>query len=54
MTTQVLKCKCEHAGQDAIHGEGNRAHNKQEKKGKVGTNHAYACTVCGSAKVVQS
>ena len=50
----ILKCKCTHAGQDAIHGKGQRVHNKREKKGKVGTNHAYACTSCGATQVVVS
>lgn len=50
--TAILKCKCEHEAQDKLHGEGQRVHNKHEKQGKVGTNHAYTCTVCGNSKVV--
>lgn len=52
MTTTIIRCKCHHEGQDKLHGEGNRVANKAEKKGKVGNNHAYSCTVCGKATVV--
>ncbi len=47
MDTKVMKCSCEHKGQDAIYGKGmrlfNRAKHRTQKDGK-----AWRCTVCGN------
>lgn len=38
---KILKCSCEHEGQDAMYGKFNRVFNKMEATDK------YRCTVCG-------
>ncbi len=45
----IKKCNCIHAGQDKLHGKGNRVFNKTEKK-KGGDRKFYRCTVCGGEK----
>lgn len=40
----ILYCNCNHAGQDALHGKGNRVHNALLKK--QGVTQKYRCTVC--------
>lgn len=39
----ILHCNCNHAGQDALHGKGNRVHNAMHKSD---TRQKYRCTVC--------
>jgi hypothetical protein len=46
--TRLIQCKCKNAFQDATYGAGVRVHNRLTKKGKVGDQEAYACTVCGA------
>lgn len=43
----ILMCKCEHEGQDNLHGKGNRVMNLT-LKGKVGDMRVWRCTVCGT------
>lgn len=46
----ILKCVCRHAGQDAAHGGGERAHNPlavADAKNKI---RKYRCTVCGAER----
>jgi len=40
----VLRCFCEHAGQDELHGDDKRVHNEMAPKPKMPTR--YRCTVC--------
>lgn len=44
MSAIVLTCGCKHEFQDAIHGKGQRVHNKSEDRRKA------KCTVCDSVK----
>lgn len=39
----VMNCKCNHQGQDQIHGKGQRVFNKTVK--------GYRCTVCSTDKM---
>lgn len=41
----IAKCKCNHAGQDKLHGEGRRVFNKTEIK--VSDKDVYRCSCCG-------
>lgn len=43
----LVKCKCKHAQQDALHGEGNRVANPTKELKGDGT-PVLRCTVCGS------
>lgn len=47
MTTQIVKCKCKHEQQDAIHGEGKRVANHCAKAQHLGMK-AARCTVCST------
>ena len=48
----LLRCFCKHAGQDALHGDGRRVHNKTTKP--VDTpNKNYRCTVCKHERPVK-
>lgn len=40
---KILKCNCNHSGQDKLHGAGMRVCNHVITKG---TTSAYRCTVC--------
>lgn len=45
--TQIVKCTCQHAYQDELHGKGMRVttpNNNEQKKGLF----VVRCTVCGS------
>lgn len=39
----ILKCSCQHAAQDKLHGPGRRVHNKS-KDGSGGIK--WRCTIC--------
>ena len=39
----ILKCSCDHVGQDMLHGKGMRVHNKDK-------DDKYRCTVCSKEK----
>lgn len=39
--SEIKACKCRHPAQDALHGAGQRVHNKSAKG-------ALKCTVCGA------
>lgn len=41
--TKVLKCSCNHKGQDRLHGKYMRVHNMTLKGD-------YRCTVCGAVR----
>jgi len=43
----ILKCTCQNAGQDKIHGKGSRVHNPTVNSTSQKT---WRCTVCGSEK----
>lgn len=47
---QIIKCACQHAGQDRLHGSQMRVHN-QTSKPKAQANKSgavfFRCTVCG-------
>ena len=45
---KIIKCNCEHEGQDKMYGKGNRVAN--EVVSKSGTKKIYRCTVCGKEK----
>ena len=42
---RVLRCDCEHAGQDKLHGRRLRVHNKMTK-----AENTWRCTVCKKEK----
>lgn len=44
MATKIIKCTCDHEGQDSLHGKKNRVANKTVKTS--GTKEVYRCTVC--------
>ena len=44
MTTQLLRCDCQHEYQDKKYGKGIRVHNTDK------SNKKNVCTVCGKAK----
>lgn len=46
--TKVMKCSCEHQGQDRMYGKGNRLFNVTIK-GKQGP-EVYRCTICGKER----
>lgn len=41
----IMKCRCEHKGQDKLHGKGNRVFNLTSKKKGVDKKF-FRCTVC--------
>lgn len=43
----VIRCSCEHDGQDQLHGKYNRVHNLTVK-GKSSGMFTWRCTVCGT------
>ena len=47
--TKVMRCPCDHKGQDEMHGKGMRAHNSVNKDAKSGS-QTWRCTACGVAK----
>ena len=44
MNATTLKCNCENAQQDKLHGTSRRVHNKTSKK--RGDKAVYRCTTC--------
>lgn len=48
-TVRLMGCKCKSEFQDKTY-NGQRVFNFCEKKGKIGTNNGYKCTVCGNIK----
>jgi hypothetical protein len=47
MEGKVMKCTCQHEGQDALYGKGIRYWNPCGKGKDQGT--SYRCTVCGTS-----
>jgi predicted nucleic-acid-binding Zn-ribbon protein len=43
MKIKISKCTCRNAGQDQLHGTGNRVWNPAKK--------AWRCTVCGATEI---
>ncbi len=47
----ILKCTCEHEGQDKLHGKNQRVHNETNKGQEKQV--IWRCTVCQSTKTKQ-
>ena len=43
-----LKCKCDHKGQDELHGKNVRVHNPLKRK--QSEPQKWRCTVCGTVR----
>ena len=43
-STLLIRCTCKSDGQDKLHGDGVRVHNKSNKS----AHNTYKCTVCGN------
>lgn len=48
MSTMILPCKCENAGQDKLHGNKRRVFNKTSKETNL--KPVWRCTVCANEK----
>lgn len=47
-TSKIIKCTCEHKGQDELHGAGMRVHTKIKQR--EANNKMWRCTVCGKER----